>query len=254
MRSRAVTKEDKSRRRGRTETLVGTLSARIHRSLRTGDKLPTETEIALQEGVSRTVVREAIIRLQSEGLVETRHGVGTFVLPPANPLQFEIDAATIRTMKDVLAMMELRINLETGAAGLAAARRSEQHLEGMRRALDDMRRALSSFTPGTEDPAVTGKADYDFHLNIANATENSYYAEIMGSLGTATIPRTRISLAVGNPLEYLHTVYRQHEDIYRAILNRDPETARMLMNFHLTASRERLRRAYEAGGVAAPMP
>src|SRR4051794_33771368 len=108
----------RKRSRSLTEYLVSTFTEQIRSgSLQVGNKLPTETEIALQEGVSRTVVREAITRLQGEGLVETRHGVGTFVLAPANPLQFEIDPGTIRTMRDVLSMMELRITLEVGAAG-----------------------------------------------------------------------------------------------------------------------------------------
>ena len=78
-------------------------------------------------GVSRTVVREAISRLQAAGLVETRHGVGTFVSagdagtsgsPPTSspPLQ------------DVIAVLELRIGVETEAAGLAAQRRTPQNL------------------------------------------------------------------------------------------------------------------------------
>jgi len=222
------------------ERLVETFSESIRGcTLRPGDKLPTETEIALREGVSRTVVREAISRLQAAGLVETRHGIGTFVLQPANPFNFDLDPTTILTLRDVLAMLELRINLEAGAASLAAARRSEKHLVEMRRALD-------AFESNLENPAVTSRADYEFHLQVAYATENRYYADVMSRLGTATIPRTRIDLALGNPTEYLPTVQRQHEEIYRAILGRDPASARMLMRLHLSATRERLRRAHDA--------
>lgn len=236
------------RSRSLAENLVGIFSEKIRNcSLRPGDKLPTETEIALQEGVSRTVVREAITRLQAAGIVETHHGIGTFVLEPANPLNLDLDPVTIMTIRDVLAMLELRINLEAEAAGLAAARRSEEHLA-------EMRRALGSFVSNIQDPAVTSKADYTFHLQVAYATENRYYADIMSQLGTATIPRTRINLALGNPTEYLHTVHRQHEEVYLAILAHDPQAARMLMRLHLTASRERLRRAHDAAEAQKSRP
>src|SRR5258706_6921867 len=81
--------------------------------IRPGEKLPTESEIMRTQGVSRTVVREALSHLQAAGLVETRHGIGTFVLdpPPAQPLGF--DPNTLITMRDVLAILELRIGLET---------------------------------------------------------------------------------------------------------------------------------------------
>jgi GntR family transcriptional repressor for pyruvate dehydrogenase complex len=231
-----------------TERLVETFSQRIRScTLRPGDKLPTETEIALREGVSRTVVREAISRLQAAGLVETRHGIGTFVLQPANPFNFELDPETVLTIRDVLAMLELRVSLEAEAAALAAARRSENHLVEMRRALD-------AFELNLENPSLTSKADYEFHLQVAYATENRYYADVMSRLGTATIPRTRINLALGNPTEYLPTVHRQHEDIYRAILGRDPGSARMLMRLHLNATRERLRRAHDAARAGESRP
>jgi GntR family transcriptional regulator, transcriptional repressor for pyruvate dehydrogenase complex len=228
------------RSRGLAEKLVATFSERIRScSLRPGDKLPTETEIARQDGVSRTVVREAISRLQAGGLVETYHGIGTFVIEPVNSLKLDIDPATMVTIRDVMAMLELRISLEAEAAGLAAARRSEEHLA-------EMRRALATFEANIEDSGATIKPDFDFHLQVAYAADNRYFADIWSRLGTATIPRTRVDLAPSNRTDYLRTVHRQHEDIYRAILARDPETARMLMRLHLTTSRERFRRACDA--------
>src|ERR1700683_5453538 len=92
----------RKRSRSLAKDLVGTISERIRScALRPGDKLPTESEIVAREGVSRTVVRVAISRLQAAGMVETRHGIGTFVLPPANPFNFELDP-TILTMREVL--------------------------------------------------------------------------------------------------------------------------------------------------------
>jgi GntR family transcriptional repressor for pyruvate dehydrogenase complex len=95
--------------------------------LKPGEKLPTEAEIMALHGVSRTVVREAISHLQAAGLVQTRHGIGTFALePPAANLGIHNEA--IVTVRDVLAILELRISLETEAAWLAASRRSEEQV------------------------------------------------------------------------------------------------------------------------------
>jgi GntR family transcriptional regulator, transcriptional repressor for pyruvate dehydrogenase complex len=235
------------RARNLAEQLVTIFSDRIRAgTLRPGDKLPTETEISLQEGVSRTVVREAISRLQASGLAQTHHGIGTFVLEPASALKFDIDPTTIVTIRDVMAMLELRITLETEAAGLAAARRSEEHLAEMRRALD-------LFEANIEDPGGTVKPDFDFHMQIANATDNRYFVDVWSRLGTATIPRTRVDLSASNRTAYLRTVHRQHEDIYQAILARDPESARMQMRLHLAASRERFRRAHDVAEAQTPL-
>ena len=104
--------------------------------MKAGDKLPTEAEIMGEFGVSRTVVREAISKMQAAGLVQTRHGVGTFVSGPSDASNFRIDPEQIATVRDVIAVLELRISLETEAAGLAAARRTEENLAALRQALN----------------------------------------------------------------------------------------------------------------------
>ncbi|RZI77489.1 MAG: FadR family transcriptional regulator [Variovorax sp.] len=235
----------RQRGRGLAHNLVDDFGARIRDgALRPGDKLPTESEIMQAFGVSRTVVREALSKLQAGGLVETHHGVGTFVLQPrASGVGgvFRLDPGEIATSVDVLAVLELRISLETESAGLAAARRTEAQLLAMRAALDDFERNV-----GVAGDTVA--PDFRFHLEIAQATGNPYFAEIMSHLGTTIIPRTRIS-AIRNLDRggaYLSRVNREHEEIYAAIARRDAESARAAMRIHLTNSRERLRMAQEA--------
>ncbi|MDB6001908.1 MAG: GntR family transcriptional regulator, partial [Rhizobacter sp.] len=110
----------KPRSRGLAHGLVEDLGRKIReQTLRTGDRLPTEAEIVQAYGVSRTVVREAISKLQASGLVETRHGIGTFVLAPRASSVFRLDPSEMATSVDVLAILELRISLETESAGLA---------------------------------------------------------------------------------------------------------------------------------------
>ena len=131
----------RTRRKPRSlaQELVTVLTERIRSGqLKRGDKLPTESQIMAEEGVSRTVVREAISRLQAAGQVETRHGIGTFVLDMPATGRFRIDPATVVTLREVLAVLELRIALEIESAVLAAQRRIDDELAGMRAAHDEL--------------------------------------------------------------------------------------------------------------------
>ncbi|MFI4983451.1 MAG: FadR/GntR family transcriptional regulator, partial [Nevskiales bacterium] len=136
--------------------LVDDISGKIRSlALQPGERLPTEAEIVQAYGVSRTVVREAISKLQAAGMVETRHGIGTFVLQPRAPSMFRLDPSDLATSVDVLAVLELRISLESESAGLAATRRSEAQLKVMRDALDAFERHIADSGDGVG-------ADYQF--------------------------------------------------------------------------------------------
>ncbi|WP_120996540.1 FadR family transcriptional regulator [Stutzerimonas urumqiensis] len=228
--------------RSLAQELVTELSQQIRDGvIKRGEKLPTESAIMEAQGVSRTVVREAISRLQASGLVETRHGIGTFVLDVPSSTGLRIDPATIVTLRDVLAILELRISLEVESAGLAAQRRTPEQLKAMREFLD----ALNDSMIHASDAVGS---DFQFHLQIAQATENRYFSDIMNHLGTAIIPRTRVNsarLAHDDQSHYNARLMREHEEIYDAIARQDPDAARAAMRLHLTNSRERLRQAHE---------
>ena len=222
--------------------VMNDLTDRIHRGqYKPGEKLPTEPEVMADHGVSRTVVREAISRLQAAGLVETRHGVGTFVLPPVSRPAYSLDLSTVVTIRDVLAMLELRISLETEAAGLAAMRRTDEQLRRMRE-------AVQSFEEGVDRGETSIEADYQFHLQIALATHNKYFEDFYRYLGTSTIPRTRLDTSQFSAepgQSYLFRTNREHENILDAIARQDTQSANAAMRMHLSNSRERLRRASE---------
>jgi len=240
--TRAAAPALQASRRNLSRELVDSLAHLIAtRHWRPGDKLPTEAQIVRQFQVSRTVVREALSRLQAAGLVATRHGIGTFVLEPRPAAMFRLDPAELETSFEVLAILELRISLETETAGLAAARRSDAHLMAMRAALDAFADNVSR-SESTVDP------DFRFHQEIAEATGNRYFAEIINYLGTTILPRTRLPSSRLPPDQlrnYLQRVNREHEQIFDAIARRDTDFARAAMRIHLTNSRERLRRAQE---------
>ncbi len=211
--------------------------------LKVGDKLPTESEIMARFSVSRTVVREALSKLQAASLVETRHGIGTFVMNPPAPGNFSIARNDLATVADVIAVLELRISLETETAGLAAQRRTEAQLEAMQA-------ALASFQESIEADSDAVPSDFAFHMEVARATANPHFADLMTYLGTMIIPRTRVGTLQQTPegrLVYLQRVHSEHESILNAIRQQDAESARAAMRTHLSNSRERLRRAQHSG-------
>ncbi len=234
-----------ARRRPRSlaHDVVDALGGRIRDgSLASGEKLPTEAAIMEEFGVSRTVVREAISRLQAAGLVATRHGVGTFVLGLGDPTSFRISPEQLGTLQDVIAVLELRIAVETESAALAAVRRTPANVE-------TLRKALKAFMSALEEGRDAVGADFQFHLEIARATQNHHFLDLMATLGGMMIPRAR--LEPPGPLTperqaYLRRVNAEHESIVDAIAQQDPEGARAAMRTHLANSRERRRRLAEA--------
>jgi GntR family transcriptional repressor for pyruvate dehydrogenase complex len=227
--------------------LVDALGERIRDGrLAPGDKLPTEAAIMAEFEVSRTVVREAISKLQAAGQVQTRHGIGTFVIGLGDGGGFRIAPEQYATLRDVVAVLELRIGLETEAAALAAMRRTEDNLAQMRSALERVTKAIDQGRDAVD-------ADFQFHLEIARATQNYHFTELMATLGSRIIPRAR--LAAGDAADdeagsesrlYLRRVNSEHESIFEAIANRDADGARAAMRTHLANSRERRRRAQES--------
>ena len=240
------TSTPKIRRRPRTLALelVESLGDRIRDGrIAPGDKLPTEAAIMGEFGVSRTVVREALSKLQASGLVETRHGIGTFVVGFGDCAPFRIAPEQFATLRDVIAVLELRIGLETEAAALAAARRRPENLATMRSALD-------AFSSAIEDGRDAVGPDFQFHLEVARATQNVHFVDLMSTLGTMIIPRARLEPTVvlsDARRDYLKRVNGEHESIYDAVANGDAEAARAAMRTHLANSRERRRRANAEG-------
>ena len=221
--------------------LVEALGERIRDGrLAPGDKLPTEAAVMAEFGVSRTVVREAISKLQAGGLVETRHGIGTFVVGVGDGSVFRIEPHQLGTLRDVIAVLELRIGIESEAAGLAAQRRSEANLAAMRA-------AVNAFAAAVEEGRDAVAADFQFHGEIARATQNEHFAGLMATLGAQIIPRARLEpAAAADPQRqaYLRRVNAEHESIYDAIVTQDADAARAAMRTHLANSRERRRRAF----------
>ena len=227
---------DRETGRGLAHELVERLRERIlGGEIEPGQKLPTESSLVSEFGVSRTVVREAISRLQAAGLVETFQGRGSFVLDLPEPArEFSLDTSRVRSHRDVLDLLDFRIGIEVEAAGLAAVRRTEHQLKAIARALDDFRRT---------GPGRVVEADFTFHLKVAAASGNRFYSELLGSLGPMMImlPRTRLdqSYSVSDQAHFTRVI-AEHENIHDAIARSDPEGARAAARVHLSNTRHRL--------------
>ncbi|GAA1693333.1 FadR/GntR family transcriptional regulator [Kribbella yunnanensis] len=222
-----------SARRGLAYDVVAELKRRILAGeLAPGAKLPAENGLVEEFGVSRTVIREAVSRLQATGLVDTFQGRGSFVLELPGPVELR----EVRSHQDVLELMDFRIGVESEAAGLAAVRRTDVQVLGIERALDGFRRV-------GDDPARSVEADFAFHLAVALASGNRFYGDAIRELGPMMImlPRTRLDPAyeMSDP-GHLTRVIHEHENIHSAIVHGDGEAARAAMRVHLANTRHRL--------------
>jgi DNA-binding FadR family transcriptional regulator len=235
----------RQRSRNLAAGLVDALAARIRENrYAAGGRMPSETAIVQEFGVSRTVVREALSKLQAAGLVQTRHGIGTFVIGLGDAAPFRVAPEQLATLQDVIAVLELRVAVETEAAALAAQRRNDDDLQRMRQ-------ALQAFAAAVEDGRDAVGPDVQFHLEVAHATRNGRFADVLAALGTGAIPRARLTGVAGRSEEqqaYLRRVNVEHESILEAIAAGDGEAARAAMRTHLANSRERRRRAAAAPG------
>jgi GntR family transcriptional regulator, transcriptional repressor for pyruvate dehydrogenase complex len=202
--------------------------------IRRGERLPTEQALAHSLGVSRNVVREAIARLRSEGIVESRQGVGVFVTDGEARSTLRIDREALKDRAAFTELFELRRILEVHAAGLAAERRSAEALREIATALERMRKA-----DGWD--AATVDADLEFHRAVAAATTNAYIASFVGFISEQVreaIVTTRAGDA--NPASGARDAYEEHAHIHAAIERGDPVAAGAAMEHHILMAAGRL--------------
>jgi GntR family transcriptional regulator, transcriptional repressor for pyruvate dehydrogenase complex len=199
-------------------------------SLKAGDQLPAERELAQQFGVSRTAVREAIKTLHEKGLVEALPGRGTFITNgPTRSMRQSLD----RILKSGEAggtawLVEFREILEPEIAALAATRAGEQDITAMReavRVMDMTQRDLESFI----------EADLDFHLALAEAAANPLILSLIDSIvGLLREQRMQIFNTAGGPARG----QAHHKRILEAVERSDAPGAREAMSLHLQQVRE----------------
>lgn len=202
-----------------------------------GRRLPTEQELTRSSGASRTVVREAVAALRAEGLVITQQGRGSFVAQDAQRAPFRLDAHRLRSLVEVVQVMELRRAVEIESAGLAAERASAAQLKILIRACDAIDKAAKRGQSAADE-------DLAFHRSVAEATGNPQFVRFLQFLGHHVIPRARIGALqprIGGQRTYLAAIQKEHRLVLDAISKRDPQAARRAMRSHLTRALERYR-------------
>ncbi len=217
------------------EALRGEIEGGLHVP---GDKLPTESALIQRFGVSRTVVREAIAALRAEGLVESRHGAGVFVLERPDPVGWlTLSAPVVGRISAIIEEVELRAAVEIEAAGLSAMRAAPAQMAK----IDE---AYQHFAQLVRIGERTTEADFAFHMAIARATNNARFEEFLAQLGRRTIPRETLRSALGDEAQLPNRdsqLNAEHRDVAEAISKRDVEGARDAMRRHLIGSLERYR-------------
>ncbi len=216
--------------------VAAALLARIREGgLVPGARLPTEYALSQSFGVSRTVVREAIVTLKAQGVVETRQGSGAFVREPARAPALTAD--TPLSVQQLGLMIEVRKGIDCEIAALAAERRTPKQLEDMRQALAAVDAAVAAGGNGVRE-------DLRFHLAVAHATGNPYWVRLIEMLA----PQIQASIAVTRANDSRRGIYQasareDHERLLAAIAAGDPAAARAAARRHMEGAAERVARA-----------
>jgi GntR family transcriptional regulator, transcriptional repressor for pyruvate dehydrogenase complex len=198
--------------------------------LKPGDQLPAERELALEFGVSRTAVREAVKTLSEKGLVEAYSGRGTFVTTgKSQSIRHSLDSfLKSGDLQDSNYVAEMREILEPEFTALAATRIEEQHMVMMREAVAIMDRSM-------QNPDAYIEADLDFHLALAEAAGNPLILSLLDSLvGVLREQRIGIFAVTGGP----ERGQFHHKLILEAIEQRSASRARKAMRAHLQQIRQ----------------
>ena len=202
-------------------------------SIAVGDRLPPETQLAERFNVSRPVVREALQRLQSDGVVISRQGSGSFV--QRSPSQNLGELTRTFTLHDVLQSLELRMAIEELSARLAARQRTDVQLRTIEKASVLLKTVFGKGQAAQE-------ADYAFHRAIAVASGNAMLLETLDQLAdkhkgsmNVTLSLTRAASA-----QRRDRVLDEHDRIVNAIRVSDADSAGIAMRYHIDQARNRL--------------
>ena len=204
----------------------------VSNKLAQGEKLPSENQIATAFGVSRPVVREALRKLQEDGLVEARRGVGTFVR--RRPSEKLIEYATAGSVAGLMRAVEARITVEQATARMAALRANSKDIARIEAALQALEDSMQARTPSFE-------ADYQFHHAIAIASGNDVFVQMLDCARDAIEQGIDVAqkLTREGTQARIDVVISEHRQILEAIRAGDGEAAGVAMAYHLLQARAR---------------
>jgi DNA-binding FadR family transcriptional regulator len=200
-----------------------------------GTKLPASKDIEKAAGVSRTVVREAVAVLKAEGFLESRQGVGVFVCERKKNKLFSIDEEEFNSLEDAIQILELRMAVEIEMASMAAENHNITQMKGIEKALKNVNEKIRLGQNGRTE-------DFEFHLQIARASGNTYFTRFIEFIGSGVIPARELILNHSDGDDqhrFYDTICHEHNAICEAIKSRDRDAAKSAMALHLGNSKDR---------------
>ncbi|GGE74369.1 FadR/GntR family transcriptional regulator [Sphingomonas prati] len=202
-------------------------------ALVSGDRLPSEARLGEMFGMSRTIVREALVRLAADGITEARRGAGSYV--KRRPSERLGSFMPMHALSATLGTYEVRFVLEAEAARLAGQRRSADQMDAIEEALQALRGALLSNAPAHDE-------DWLLHRAIVEATGNPAFIESFDHLrdGVLRILKAGVEISRSRPPEVIGAMMEEHDAIVEAIRAHDADGAALAMRWHLSQGRKRL--------------
>lgn len=201
----------------------------IDKKLLPGDRLDSVEQLAKSFEVGRSAIREALMSLQAKGMIEIRHGEGTFVRQlSTEDISIHMPPSALFDKKDIEEIFEVRELLELGVIEKAARRRSQEQLLALQKAIHIMGESLT-------DHQASSEADFLFHTTIAKAADNQLLVTMLEHISKPLadqIQQTRVLLATTNP-QALEQLHEEHIAIYQAIDHQDALAAKEAMSQHL---------------------
>lgn len=197
--------------------------------IKPGEKLDSVQTLAESFQVSRSAIREALSALKAMRLIDMRQGEGTYIKEfEHQQLSFPLSTAFLMNKDDVAQLLEVRKILEIGVVASAAEKRTDENLSAMSTALKEMKLSY-----GNEE--LGEKADYAFHLALAEASQNELLRSLMTHVSTLLIETMRETrkLCLFSKKTSVVRLYEEHLDIYDAIADRNPKKAQIAMKDHL---------------------
>ena len=202
--------------------------------LAAGERLPSEQALGERFGVSRTVIREALTRLKSQGLVVSRQGSGVYVGAGADVLPLRLDVQRGQPMAALVQIIEMRRALEAETAGLAAARRTPADARRIRAALVALDAAVAHGGDGVAE-------DVALHRAIAAAAANPFLLATLEYLGQFLADGIRVTRAnEATRVDFARQVRAEHAAVVAAIVAGDVGRARRAGALHMANAAKRI--------------
>lgn len=201
--------------------------------LKVGDRLPPEVRLAEMFSVSRTIIREALVRLTSDGITEARRGAGSYV--KSRPSDRLIAYTSVPKLSVALGTYEVRFALESEGARLAATRRSSLDMQSIEEGFEKLEAALLTGTPAHTE-------DMDFHRRVLLAAANASFLWALNALSGEVdqIMRAGVDISRSRPPDEIQAMVREHKAIVDAVRVQDADGAALAMHWHLSEGRKRV--------------